>query len=251
MRLTTAIENRLQGRIADNQNSTPLTVFVNRFKKGSSQFRKIISGSGTRKENYTSLNSFCRLAEIADPIEEKKHNVVAQWNNNALPRRLQDFWFQWQNNRLAVNTRLAHLINTPVNRSCTFCTLEKNFPAQEETFVHLFRYCPTVSRIRTWFLATFLPEWSTKPEQEQTRLLFLCVGTDGSPVPVPVLAVCVTFWKKIWEAHQLKKIPSTTTLKTNITFELRKLGSNLLFQRLVLTANHYFLCRTWNELIAR
>jgi len=251
LRLTTAVENRLQGRLVDNQNSTPISVFVNRFKKGSSQFRKIISRTGASKGNFTSLTTFCRLAEIADPLEDKKHTVVAQWNNNALPRRLQGFWYQWLNNRLPINIRLAHLINTPVDRSCTFCTLEKNFPVQEETFAHLFRYCPTISKIRAWFLATFLPEWSTKPEHEQSRLLFLCVETDGNLLPVPVLVTCVTFWKKIWEAHQVKKIPSTTTLKTNITYELRKLGSSLSFQRILLTANNYFLCRTWNELIAR
>jgi len=213
LRLVTAINSRFVNIKNSPGEGTPLTVYINKFKKGSSQFRKVLEKQKTRKAHYESIDSLCRLSDIAPIAETEKKKVAGQWNSTFLPRKMQAFVFKLLNNKLPTNTRLSHMAREPVDRSCFYCMLENNRPAPEETFVHVFRYCPVVQNLVTAFTAEFIPEIADKEETAKFKILLTGLETTDTTnlLPVPINVTRIVLLYSIWDLRTRKKIPAYTT----------------------------------------
>ena len=71
-----------------------------------------------------------------------------------LNNKIRTFLFKFYNNILGLNLRVAK-VNNEIDPSCTFCTANKLFPAEKESFSHLFYYCPTTNKLLSTILARF------------------------------------------------------------------------------------------------
>jgi hypothetical protein len=100
--------------------------FLNRFKKGSKNFRKILNYRKNEKIKCAQNNkvkTFFRLIELPVPEEKSLHTLNNEWAINSYPVKLREFIFKFRSNVLGLNTRVSHF-NRNVNRGCTFCTIE-------------------------------------------------------------------------------------------------------------------------------
>ena len=81
-------------------------------------------------------------------------HLLSSWNNTMLNNKIRTFLFKFYNNILGLNSRVAKF-NNVIDPSCTFCTANKLFPAEKESFSHLFYNCPTTNKLLLTFLARF------------------------------------------------------------------------------------------------
>jgi hypothetical protein len=152
------IKNTFQG-ISKKYGKTgeiPVTVrvFMNRFKKGSRPFRKIIShsrltvpgGAGGGGGESASVKKILRLIDCEPPAEVRVKSLFYTWNKQYHESRMRIFKFKYYNNLLGLNSRVAHF-NMTVTEECTFCNLAGPRPAVSETFIHLFYHCNHVQNL--------------------------------------------------------------------------------------------------------
>jgi hypothetical protein len=127
---------------------TPINEFMNRFKKGSKNFRKIIISANNRVvlQKSRQVQTFCRLIDCDVPEPGRVRNLFTTWNNVFYPCHLRVFLFKYYNNILGVNSRVAHFNNT-VDGGCTFCLISGPHPVAQETVMHLFFACPVTRAI--------------------------------------------------------------------------------------------------------
>ena len=81
-------------------------------------------------------------------------HLLSSWNNTKLNNKIRTFLFKFYNNILGLNSRVAKF-NNAIDPSCTFCTANKLFPSEKESFSHLFYYCPTTNKLLSTFLARY------------------------------------------------------------------------------------------------
>ncbi len=141
----------------DVDKSLTMRQFICGFKKGSRNFRRVI----TRVENNINVaecravQTYIRTVDVAVLNPRRASSIMSNWNKNFLPSNIRVFIFKFYNNMLGLNSRVAHF-NLEINASCTFCADRKLFPAPKETMVHLFYYCPSVHELITEFCTKYL-----------------------------------------------------------------------------------------------
>jgi hypothetical protein len=125
---------------------------VNKFKKGSRLFRKIISQpshtvpGGGEGGDPAFVKKFLRLIDCEPPTEARIKSLFYAWNKQYLDSRMRIFKFKYYNNLLGLNSRVAHF-NMAVTEECTFCNLTGPRPVASETFLHLFFHCNYVQKL--------------------------------------------------------------------------------------------------------
>ena len=133
-----------------------ITEFLQSFKKGSKKFREILT-EGEKHGNVKNLQQYKTYKKLigVDNIPENRLNGMHKmWTVHFLSAKTKDFLFKFYNNLLGTNQRV-HKFNKTICPSCTFCSLERNFPAPLETFTHIFYDCPTVQKLLKAFFDTF------------------------------------------------------------------------------------------------
>ena len=238
-----AIQNRSSGSVRVEQ-------FITRFKKGSKPFRKIIAHARIEKTSKKIKNTFKNLFEICQiptPETDDLKKIGLSWNYGTYPNKLKYFLFQFVYNRLKTNTRLSHSARgEPVDRACTFCTADKNLPAPEETFRHLFWDCPSVDNLKNQFFETIFPEM--QDEQHQTQILFWFTGLYNRPYPALLNVARSTFLYNVWEMHKKKCALRWHTFKINFYFELKKITESTSPSTLGIGNIHFYLTRNWDTI---
>jgi hypothetical protein len=96
-------------------------------------------------------------SRITVPVPEEKEleALNMQWNIQFLPVKVRDFVFKFRNNILGLNTRVSHF-NNEVGRGCTFCAAKNVVPVPDESFVHLFYDCESVSVVLNSFFQQYM-----------------------------------------------------------------------------------------------
>ncbi len=147
----------------DAEKSLTIRQFICGFKKGSRNFRKIIT-STEKKDNVVdcrAMQTYGRTVGVRILDSKRASSIVSNWNKSFLPSNIRVFIFKYYNNMLGLNSRVAHF-NQEVNAGCTFCTVRKVLPAEKETMVHLFYYCPSVQcliiEFGTKYLRNMVPD---------------------------------------------------------------------------------------------
>ncbi len=197
--------------------STNITQFISGFKKGSQSFRRIMTappprGSGGGGKLVPTVNKFASLIDCPPPGETRTKSLFCTWNKVFLDSRLRVFEFKYYNNILGLNTRVAHF-NINVNAACTFCSKTGPWPAAAETMLHLFYYCPYVSKLfgkmeRSFFINTIL----TKEQ------FFLGSVSDNEKINIAVTIILDIYRYLIWQSKLEKKITSESEFFTNMRY---------------------------------
>jgi plasmid maintenance system antidote protein VapI len=103
----------------DTKNSQDVIKFLQGFKKGSKQIRKIFLGNTTLTESVAI--SFSEVVGL--PVNDYKNfgTQIKLWDMSCLTNNFREFLFKFFHNRLGLNTRVSHF--TEKTRWCTFCNL--------------------------------------------------------------------------------------------------------------------------------
>jgi hypothetical protein len=135
----------------NGQTSKMLSDFLAGVKKGSKKFRIIIGKSKTAKSpGRDPILSYARIAELPVPVEKIMVSLNIRWTKNYFSSEMKTILFKLYHNCLGLNAWVHHY-NPDRDEACTFCTKLKNLPAERETFIHFFWYCPAVNNILTEF----------------------------------------------------------------------------------------------------
>ncbi len=143
----------------DAEKSLTMRQFICGFKKGSRNFRKIISKT-EKNDNMAdcrAIQTYGRTVGVRIVDPHRASSIMSNWNKSFLPSNVRVFIFKHYNNMLGLNSRVA-LFNREVNASCTFCTDRKVFPADKETMAHLFFHCPSVQGLITELSRKYLTD---------------------------------------------------------------------------------------------
>ncbi len=209
MRLGTALtnyHNRLSREQPAINQSISIDHYLVRFKKGSKPIRNILQKPKTDKQqkklpNY--FRTFFRITGLDMPETEQLKHFSMSWQMTCLPNRLKDFTFQLIYNKLAVRNRLSHMVvDNPIDRACTFCTIAKQLPAPEETFIHLFWDCTTTSVLLNKLISNFIPELNALGDNELKS--FVLTGLAQTRYPIITQVTRIIFLYLIWDMHQKK-----------------------------------------------
>jgi len=207
MRLISALSNFERSlkihRITDGTFKRIETFFV-KPEKGSKHIRDIISKKRYEKtslDKQTNIKTFFRLTNIQKPCNKVLAKIISLWADYGIPNNLREFNFKFFNNYLAINTRLSHFV-ADQTRNCTFCTLANT--VGEETFPHLFYYCPIVRALQSSFETEFFDNRVTGINSQK----FWFTGLIEDDKFNFFNSVCVSsFHCIIWELKLKKKYP--------------------------------------------
>jgi hypothetical protein len=145
-------------------------------KKGSKVYRNYLTKLRIPKKpaNTNSFKKFFALCETTLDQDKILSKFNSRWNVNGASNKLREFVFKFCNNLLGLNSRVNHF-NRLINEDCTFCTVNKNFPAPRETFIHLFFNCPETSATLVAFVNKYLENLDLNTAEK--RRLFWFFGT--------------------------------------------------------------------------
>lgn len=132
--------------------------FLDKWKKGSRPFRKIICNQSIDQIPH----NIVKYADTVDTVINltKAKHLCGSWNISFLDNQMRTFLFKLYNNTLGLNYRVTHF-NPNVEPFCTFCTILGVENLERETPRHLFLECLAVEQIyENFFRITLgLVEW--------------------------------------------------------------------------------------------
>ena len=139
------------------------------------------------------------------PVLEPKllNNWLGIWKFGFLPNKLREFIFKSNSNILGTNARIAHfVVNT--DKSCTCCKIKNVAPCPEESFDHLFFYCPTTDGFLKTFEREFMPDFNFMDEDTRRKFWFLCILPRNEDFNIFISIAIWCFRCIIWEKNVKK-----------------------------------------------
>ncbi len=208
-----AIERNLKDTLCDKK-STDLQTFVNRFKKGSKNFRRILTGN-LREEISRNINTFAANTQTYIGLEMGR-KINKLWGLPFLDNDTRSFLFKMHNNILGLNSRVTHFIadHSPI---CTFCQISLRNGAENEDTYHLFYTCPITEQFRDNFF-----RWAYNEANQYVigrNELFLVQEENNilnSRLLIKTL-IAKLYLKYIWDCRNRYAIPDLELAKENIS----------------------------------
>jgi hypothetical protein len=164
--------------------------------------------------------------------DEVYARILKSWYGTGT-NRYRMFVFKFFNNILGINTRTFHF-GTNVTRRCLFC-FKAGRADTDETFLHLFLTCPTVTEWHNEFLNSFIAPLTPLNLENRKKLFFL--GYFNNEYNSFLASAVYHFQFSIWEEKLGKKLPAFITLKTrfleryresvHLTKKLQKAGTKI------------------------
>jgi hypothetical protein len=195
--------------------SVEIRTFVNRSRTGSKRFRKILS---VEISNYIPHNivKFSDNLEIVVGHEESK-KINKLWNNGLLANSTRTFLFKLHNNTLGYNASVSHFVRH-YSRNCTFCDIAGNQDVNDETPIHLFFQCDSVSG-----LLDEMFKWITNDNTFDYTRKELFTFFDRAELTLEKNIILTyaskTILKFVWDSKQRFCLPNINHCKTTITQE--------------------------------
>jgi len=171
--------------------------------------------------------------------------IISLWADYGIPNNLREFNFKFFNNYLAINTRLSHFV-ADQTRNCTFCTLANT--VGEETFPHLFYYCPIVRALQSSFEAEFFDNRVTGINSQKFWFTGL-IEDDKFNFFLAITAMAFNF--VLWNFKIRKKNPVFYNFKLNFFSLVKKISltcTNFFFD---LNNYDFIICREFRQLSER
>jgi hypothetical protein len=106
---------------------------------------------------------------------------------------------------LGLNVRVSHF-NNEIARACTFCSIDNNAAAPDETLVHLFFECPKTKAIVKNFCSNYMGI-DRGNELAMKNFIFTGTITGIKPQNFFLSTVSMVFNYEIWRAKLQKKLP--------------------------------------------
>ena len=150
------------------------------------------------------------MTGVENVTDLRATHLLSSWNNTKLNNKIRTFLFKFYNNILGLNSRVAKF-NNAIDPSCTFCTANKLFPAEKESFSHLFYYCPTTNKL----LSTFLARYFTINSLTATEFFASKINDKEDNNMALQLALDI-FRYYIWNCKLEKKIPTVGNIFNEI-----------------------------------
>ena len=131
-------------KAGSNGTSLPLSWYLQRAKKGSKKFRKLIEKNFSLENpivNLRVVQTFFQLTECEIPNAKELGFLYGSWSWSFLSNQVCFFCFQFFNNSLAIAARIAARYRNGgiiVDQRCTFCIKSGTRVPYREEFLHVF-----------------------------------------------------------------------------------------------------------------
>jgi hypothetical protein len=207
--------------LKEGNEDTTIVNFLKSFKRGSKKFRIIMEGTVCDRTVSTGshVTTFLRNIDVVCPSIRRVKALYSNWNVSFLNSNIREFSFKYYNNILGLNSRVAHF-NREVNAGCTFCYISNNRPVPKESMLHLFYFCPTVSKI----VSTFYEKYTTNLENNKTNY-FLSDISPNERVNNVLNIVWDVFRYVIWQFKLKKQVPIYGIFDEEINYQFAIINS--------------------------
>jgi hypothetical protein len=198
-----------------------IRTFLNRAKKGSSRFRKILCRENLDYSPHNIIKFSSNTETIIGMELSKRVNVV--WKNSFFNNSTRTFLFKLHNNTLGYNSAVSHFVRNH-SSNCTFCDIGGNPEIVPETPLHLFFMCDIIEDI----LDDFYCWLSGDPDFTFTRQEFFTEFNRDNFCPAKNEVLTITgklALRFIWDCKQRFCLPDLTHLKTSVKLELESVSS--------------------------
>jgi hypothetical protein len=230
---------------------------MQRIKKGSGKFRKILmgAGSGSRAkvfeiERLRVVRTFFELVDCTIIEREYLEILYSTWSLGYLNNRLRMFSFQFFNNSVSVGARTAaryRTVGNYIDQRCTFCVKSGMGVPHREDFKHLFIDCPAFMQVaKSVILALFEVNYDSNLENSR---LIRTIGyvPDATAVQHFFNTLTSLFFNYLTWTYKLKRaIPSVATVLMDIDCLFAEAVNCRKLQNLALTCNS-IVCRRWRS----
>jgi Reverse transcriptase (RNA-dependent DNA polymerase) len=248
MRLSEAFEiARIRHIVPEPVQFPTLDRFLDTRRKGSKPFRRILSDKKINLSQERNLKTFCDITGTGAKSEKILKQICTNWDCHFMPNKIRDFAFKFYNNTLGLNSRVKHF-NLNINESCTFCVLKKNFPAQRETFLHLFFDCEYTNSLHTLLINKFLPDLQMRMAHRSQLLNLIFYAMTNESNDYFFLRIFIITWNYvIWECKLNKHLISPHIAFYSLVHYMKKMLCVSARLRYELDNCNLLLCREWNE----
>ncbi len=213
----------------ERKKSIDLFTFLQRYQKGSSHLRKIMSYTKSTEIPHN-IVKFSNNMDIV--ISENQSKFLNQlWTNNFFTSSMKTFLFKLHNNTLGYNIAVAHFVrgHSPL---CTFCDIARNQDINNENGLHLFFECSHVSDIVDSIFSRITGIANFDFSSREFFATFERREFSFAKNYLLTLAAKLTM-KIIWDYRNRYCIPNLEGVWENITDEIKGLRrGNKKFQRL-------------------
>ncbi len=198
------------------------------------------------------VKTFFELIEVPVPDPEKCGALHSVWNLHVLPNNIRVFAFQFYNNSLATNSRLAARYRMDpdiiINYGCSFCIAGGRDNPPREDFVHVFFDCPLVKDCVNKYLRRYgnLAE-SNEPVAKKSFIFTGSTDGDWREYFFVDAVQNIIFLYGLWQCKIYRKVPNFTTVEHNmLTIFDSSLQMSTYLSELAGTGNS-LICRLWRN----
>ena len=183
-------------------------IFANK-KVKSCKFRMFMNKTKYTIKKCVPSKTRAKWAEkVFNPEREK--SFFKTWNLSFIPVSIRESFFKFLNNKLFLNANIAHF-DEQVDPTCTFCKALRNFPAEKETYRHLFYTCTATSNISVSYFNKFFQ--GTRYNWEPNFILLGANNNLPEAIQLVINVEIATFIHFILEHRKNNKIPLLRNLE--------------------------------------
>lgn len=237
-----------------NGTSITLEAFLNRIKKGSGKFRKILERKHLTSYNIEKLRVVKTFFDLVDcPVPEISgiKALHGMWGIGNLPNRIRMFSFQLFNNSISVGARTAARYRNAghvIDQRCAFCVKSGRENPHREDFRHLFVDCPAIEPVINSYFEKMFGRRYDKNSAIDRQLKLTGLEANAPKLRSFFTRIHMLFLNfVIWQQKLKKVIPSLSTL----TLEIDTLFENFVLckkNRELALISDSAVCRQWREL---
>jgi hypothetical protein len=237
-------------KTGSNGTSLPMSWYLQRAKKGSKKFCKLIernSNVDNPLSNLRVVNTFFQLTECAIPTVKELGLLYGSWSWSFLSNQMRFVCFQFFNNSLAIASRIAaRYRNGGIidDQRCTFCIKSGTRVPNREEFLHVFYNCDSVIRLRENVAGELFPP-TNSPDFKRLWCLTGLVPANNENDRFFYVLTSILFNYVLWQCKIKRLLPSTVTALYDIDFmfdNICKVSSRI---RTLAMTNNSPLCRRW------
>jgi len=201
-----------------DKDSSPITNFVMRIRKGSKKFRRLIVGD-IINEITANVSKFAANVDVILPVNDSKI-LNSIWNVGYLSNQFRTFLFKLHNNSLGYNCVVSRFVRN-IEPYCTFCQITRNPEMENETVLHLFFTCPEIEHL----VLGYFSGYRLHNNEIRRRDYFGVIEDDNlnnsEKFGFLVVTALVKFY--IWENKLRKCIPNQRDIHDYVESELDRM----------------------------
>jgi hypothetical protein len=232
-----------------NGTSLPTSWIFTKIKKGSKKFRQQLEKKSDACDTVVGLRvvaTFFELIECPVPDKYGISLVYSSWSWHFLSNRIRTFCFQFYNNSLGTNTRIAARYsnrNAAVSDRCSFCVKSGSANPMRETFLHIFYDCPQIASVRNRVYSTYFPPLANDHENRLCYMTGMARNAGDDRYIFVLTSVLINY--TMWQFKLKKTVPSYASFVNDIDnlFESAASVSDLVQN--IANTNALPICRRW------